>query len=711
MTLGLLALMASAVGADGGLFPVSDQPVPRFRIKYHHVTVDIDGPAATTTIDQVFVNETNQRLPASYLFPLPPGAVIDQFRVEMDGKVKPAALRQKAEARATYEEIVRKQRDPGLLTYVEQDLYRVDVFPLGPREEKRIRTSYTELLRADSHTYQYHYLLSTEKFSSRPLESVSVTVKIKTPTPLTNLYSPSHAVDVKRTSPTTAEVVWADENVTPREDFQLFYSVSPDPIGLTLLTHHADDEDGYFLLLAAPQLDVVEEEIHKDVVFVLDRSGSMRGEKIQQARDALVFCLDQLHEGDRFDLVVFNHEVQTFSSELEPAARAKVREAREFVRGIQAGGNTNIEAALQKALAYPLEGERPRYVIFLTDGLPTAGDTDVNSLLSKVRRWNEDARLFVFGAGYDVNTHFLDQLAAENRGLPEYVQPHESIELKITSLYNKISTPVLTDLALRIAGVTTSDLYPSMLPDLFAGSQLAVVGRYRGSGVGTVTLHGRARGAVREFSLRTRFPDYEPDHDFLPRLWAARRVAHLTDEAILHGRTEAVTEEIIRLSRAHGVITEMTAFLVKEDQYQTVSQLRQRMQSDLARVQAQAVGQAAVQNRANVGLKMGQMQAQANVYLDAEGREQVVQEVQNVRRKTFVQQGTEWIDTAVSEARGTLDVQAFSPAYFQLSREVPEANQYLALGENVTFTLRGQRVRVGPEGKTELTAKELAGLK
>ena len=339
---------------------------------------------------------------------------------------------------------------------------------------------------------RYVYPLSTEKFSVWPLEEVSINVDIRASVPIRAVYSPSHAIDVSRESEYEVSAGYEASQVTPDTDFALYYSLGEQE-ALHLLSYRnpgdEKDADGFFLLLLAPRPQVEPEAMPKDVLLVLDRSGSMEGEKFSQAQEALRYILNHLNESDRFNVIAFSTGLETYARELRPASEAA--EAIQWVDKMGAQGSTDINRALLEA-AYMAEPERPTYLIFLTDGLPTEGEVDSQKILQAFKEQAPSSlRLFAFGVGYDVDTFLLDSLSQEHHGASTYVLPEERLDETLSSFYAKISTPVLTDLELDFDDVPVYDLYPDPLPDLFSGSQIILVGRYRQGGETSIRLSGK----------------------------------------------------------------------------------------------------------------------------------------------------------------------------------------------------------------------------
>jgi Ca-activated chloride channel family protein len=564
--------------ADGFIVVNPIRPAPSWQpyafapleITYHHVNVKIDGQIATTTVDQEFYNPNPQRLEGTYLFPVPKGAQIDKFSMEIGGRQVQAELLAADKARSIYEDIVRKLRDPALLEYEGRDVFKVRVFPIEPNSPKRIQLSYSQVLPSESGLISYVYPLNTEKFSAKPIKNVSVKVELDSPKALKTIYSPSHAVEIKRDGPHRATASYEASDARPDTDFALYFAPESDAVGVNLLTCKTAGEDGYFLLLASPGVDTKSTKAApKDVAFVLDTSGSMSGKKIEQAKKALQFCVENLNASDRFEVIRFSTDVEPLFGKLAEASKENCQRAESFVQDLKAMGGTAIDDALRQVLASrPAKDDRPFMIVFLTDGEPTVGETDEDTIVAHVKKEGEGrTRVFCFGIGSDVNTHLLDKIAEETRAAAQYVLPEEDLEIKVSAFFSKITEPVLANPVLRVSGgAHVSKMYPDALPDLFKGGQLIVVGRYTGEGSAAVEIEGTVNGQSRKFAQDVKFSADSTEAEFIPRLWATRRVGYLLDEIRLHGENAELRDEVTQLARHYGIVTPYTAYLIIEDE-------------------------------------------------------------------------------------------------------------------------------------------------
>ena len=724
LAVGLLGILSNARG-DG--FIVVERPFlvrpghfpfAPLEVTSHHVEVKIDGQVAVTSIDQEFYNPNDQRLEGTYMFPVPKGAHIDKFSMEIGGKMVDAELLRADKARQIYEDIVRRMRDPALLEYAGRDLFKVRIFPIEPRSRKPIKISYTELLRSDAGTVTYSYPLSTEKFSAQPIKSLSVKVEVKTEQPLASIYSPSHKVEIKRDGANRAVIGYESKDETPDTDFQLVYNSEARDVGLSLITHKPAGEDGYFLLLAAPTTAKETKPAPKDIVFVVDTSGSMAGPKLQQAKKALEFCVENLNNEDRFEIVRFSTEAEPLFGKLVDADSEHRKRASNFIADLKPIGGTAIADALQSALKARTEKtERPFLIIFLTDGLPTVGARNPDEIVAEVKKAGS-ARIFSFGIGSDVNTQLLDQIAEGTRAFSQYVLANEDLEVKVSSFYTRIKEPALTNVRLEFGGgVRTSKLYPAQLPDLFKGDQLVVTGRYTGSGEVEAKLTGIANGREQIFTYKVKFND--SSNDYVARLWATRRVGFLLDEIRLHGETNELRDEATDLARRYGIVTPYTAYLIVEDEdRRRVPMTERSMQSMSGDTAARAEvskawggfkekkdGEDAVANARSQNAFKFADQSAASIYsgaaeslrgfafaapaarAESDRVTQYTQQSKFVNGRAFFQNGKQWVDTNAQNATKRERIQFNSEAYFDLLKKHPEAAPWMALGQNVLLAL------------------------
>jgi Ca-activated chloride channel family protein len=719
--------------------PVGHFPFAPLQVSYHHVNVKIDGQICTTSVEEEFYNPNSRELEGTYLFPVPKTAQIDKFSMEINGKEVSAELLPADKARAIYEDIVRRERDPALLEYADRSVFRVRVYPIEGHGRKKVKISYTEVLKSDSGLVSYFYPLNTEKFSAAPIEEVSVKVELNSDRPLTSIYSPTHDVEIKRPDANHAVVGFEAKNVRPDTDFQLFFAPQKENVSLDLLTYRTGDNDGYFLLLASPGVNSKARHLPKDVTFVLDTSGSMADDnKLVQARKALQYCIANLNPEDRFEVVRFSTEAEQLFGKLTPASEGAVNDAQTFVAKLKPEGGTDIYDALHQAMALrPEKTERPYVIVFITDGMPTVGETNDDAIVSETDpAADQGIRIFCFGLGTDVNAHLLDRIAEHTHAVSDYILPNEDLEIKVSNFFSKIKEPVLADVKLTFPdGIKVTKMYPQQMPDLFKGDQLVLCGRYSGDGSGNCVIEGNVGGEAQKISVPVTFPKESTGQPFVSRLWASRRVAYLLDEIRLHGENSELKDEATNLAREFGIVTPYTAYLIMQDEKgRHVAEDKQVMRDFASDAPAHTyageaydsfktktdgatgVAVARSQNNMKQAMRPGDISTvntEASVALNApvsattpdasagynavpppspDANTRVMQYTQRTRfvgGRAFFQNGKQWVDNNLSKQSGGTNVRIKfgSTEYFDFIAQHPEAQPYLALGQNVKLVL------------------------
>ncbi|HVX61081.1 MAG TPA: VIT domain-containing protein [Pirellulales bacterium] len=760
----LLLLLPADVFAQGLLVNVEvshrvrlPRPVPpgavipptasSYKIKELDVHAKLVDQAAQVQVSQSFVNTGSVQMEVCFMFPLPYDGAIDQLTLLVDGKEYPARLLAKDEARRTYESIVRKNRDPALLEWIGTGMFQTSVFPVPPGAERKVTLRYSQLCRKNFNLTDFLFPLSTAKYTSHPVEKLNIEVAIESGGEIKNVYSPTHAIELKRDSH-RATAVYKAQNVTPDSDFRLLFDIDSGKLGASVVSFRPQsDEDGYFLLLASPEIKrEAAERPKKTVVFVVDRSGSMSGAKIEQAQGALRFVLNNLREGDLFNVIAYDSAVESFRPELQKFDDETRKAALGFVEGIYAGGSTNLDGALKSALAQLQDSSRPSYVLFLTDGLPTTGEKNEMKIVANAVAANRvHARLAAFGVGYDVNSRLLDKLARENSGQSEYVRPDENIEDRVSRLYNKIEAPVMTDVEIKFAldeapveaGEPVNRLYPKQVYDLFEGDQLVLVGRYKRAGAAKVTVSGSVGGKQQSFDFPAELAAASHDETFafVEKLWAIRRVGEIIDELDLKGQNDELVKELVELSTRHGIMTPYTSFLADENvQLREVAQNATTARKRLGQLE-EAAGQGGFEQRDYKGrLQSAKLPVPASApaadyssgfaYRQAAGRrtnlggrpasgpglgavgadeakksEPADASVRSIGTKSFYRRGQRWVDSTVTEAqeKQLKRIKQFSDEYFQLAeQQAGKLSQYLVFDEELLVNLDGQAYLIEP---------------
>ncbi len=773
----VVALVPSIVLAQGLL--VDDDPAHHFRLPRPHVHVHpmprpvpeppqsykiqelavnatIVDQVAKVQVSQSFVNTGSRQMEVSFIFPLPYDGAVDQMTFMVDGKEYDAKLLSAEEARRIYEGYIRRNQDPALLEWLGTGMFKTSVFPVPPGAKRTVTMRYSQICRKTDGITEWLFPLSTAKYTSHPVETVTVDVTVQSQVAIKNIYSPTHSIELKRPTDSAARITFAATNEVPSSDFRLMYDVGSERVGASVLSYRSDvSDEGYFLLLVSPDIQrTAAAPVPKTVVFVVDRSGSMSGKKIEQAKGALKFVLNNLREADLFNIIAYDNAVESFRPELQRYNDQTRNEALGFIEGIYAGGSTNIDGALQTALAQLQDGSRPNYIVFLTDGLPTAGERREPQIVAQARAANKaHARVFAFGVGYDVNSRLLDKLARECFGQSQYVLPNEDIEAHVAKLYGRIGAPAMVDLKVAFdlenasvaPGSPVSRVYPRDTIDLFAGDQLVLVGRYKQPGDAKVTITGKVDGTEQTFHFPAKLVEKSADDSqaFIEKLWAVRRVGEIIDEIDLHGKNQELVNELVTLATKHGILTPYTSFLADETaNVRDVASSLQRTDLALDSLKEESgqygVGQRVIKRSlqattqpaadgfafgAEETLQMrGMPGASAAGPLGGGARRSgggypgsgagsplpgtaspgrsgaaedstVVTTVLNVGTKTFFRRHERWEDSVLTEQqlKTVKHIERYSDEYFALSRQYgKEVAKYLALEGSVVIVLGDQ---------------------
>src|SRR5881397_731313 len=697
----LAGSVAARASAQVWIEPI--RPLPRGSIERIRsaVQVAVAGRIARVTVEEWFRNTGPGLGEGTYLYPLPGEAVFSDFSLWQGDRELKGETMDATQARGIYETIVRQKRDPALIELAGHGLLRARVFPINPGETRKITLRYTQILDRAGDAWRFRYVGGP----SGSAASRSFRLEVDSAARFGEPYSPTHRVAVTRSGGGLA-VTLADSSWSG--DLELLLPLARGLVGMSLLTQQPVGEDGSFMLLLAPGQAAQAVTLRRDLVAVLDVSGSMSGEKLDQAKAALVQLLGTLRARDRFRVVTFGSSVRGYAAGWTEASADGVRSAQDWVRRLTAEGGTNIAGALTEALAAAPADGALGVAVFLTDGLPTVGERDPERIADQAEHGRGAFRVFAFGIGYDVNTYLLDRLTDRARGVTEYIRPGGDIEQAVGSLATKISSPVLTDLALRGDGVELYDLQPERLPDLFAGEELVIFGRHRGGGSGerVVTVTGRRNGHEERFTTEARFGSEGSGNDYVPQLWAARKAGALSREIRLHGANPEVVGELKRLALRYGILTEYTSYLVQEPNQVVVRPMLLQAPAP----QDQAGAEAVRRSRAEKAL-VGSAQLSAVTVSDgAEVDASSASRSQRIGGRVFVWRDSTWTDIAHGDSLRVVRVAAFSDAYFALLRALPELRKAATLEPAVLVAGRRVSIKIGPDGKTTWTDGELERL-
>ena len=740
LTLSLvLALMLTAISTTSwsiGVLLPTDQQIPPLAIKTHRVTVDLNDRVAKTHVEQVFVNHTSRQLEATFLFPIPEGSSVSEFILYINGQPTKGVILEASAARSQYEAIVRRMVDPGLVEYMDGKLFSARIFPVPANGEQKVEITFTGLVEEEAGIRKYIYPMRTGRTHAKTIEDLTITANVHSTTELNAVYSPTHKIASRKLDDHQARAGLEITGGDLEQDFLLYITTSESPLGMNLITYDEDGPGGsdpYFMLILSPKVKVDKNAVqHKAITLVMDTSGSMAGDKMQQARETLSFLVNQVGSEDYFNIIRFSSDVEPLFRSPEKASPGNKEKALSFVKQMEAVGGTAIEEALITALGANIPDGIPHYILFVTDGRPTIGTTDYKQLTAKVlKKNNRNTRIFTFGVGFDLNPQILDKISLDNHGVSDFIRPDEELETKVSSFYSKVAYPALSNVTLDMGRIRAYDVYPRSLPDLYRGEQLVVMGRFREQGDTLVRLTGSVNGSSRNF-------DYEPnfskqgkdasseDNDFIGILWANRKVGFLLEEIRLNGENNELKQETIRLAKKFGIVTPYTSYLAIDDREFVQSRPQPIFEPEMERGDMLAPMEKAESRKRNES----KMVMDEEVYMEAKSGEEAVtvstfnkdlkqrqnlgMDIDRSRRvgnKTMNFGNGYWKEEGISSSNKKIEVVYGSDAYFELVVRRPDLAKFLALGTHIEIDAgQGYTLIIGDSGIKDSNAPPLKAL-
>ena len=721
--------------------PIPPRPIHRFlplELKEVKIAAKIRDQVAQTTLEQTFYNPSNRRVEGTYIFPIPENAEIESFQMEINGNMTKGEILNAKKAKEIYEKIVRESKDPALMEYSDKAIFKIRIFPIEPKKEKKIKIKYKELLKKDGRMNAYKFPLRAEKFLTIPVNQISLKISIDSENELKSIYSPSHKIDIEREGKKSALLSYKEKDILPENNFEILFSTHQDDessIGFDFITYkEKGNETGYYAMLISPGNWRPDTLIPKDVIFVLDSSGSMRVKKLDQAKAAINFCLKSLNKTDQFEIIRYSTETESLFGNLKSANKKNLNLAKDFIQKIEAGGGTAIDEALLEAIKTSTsknvkDSKRPRQIIFITDGRPTIGETRTDKIIDRIIKTHhpikKNTRIFSFGIGTDINTKLLDLISQKTKASTEYVLPEESIELKISRFYSKVAQPVMTNISIKNeSSVRLSEEYPKDLPDLFKGDQLVTLGRYKINQKNEENFRAFMQGSIAgkqvKFNLNEKI-NPNRDNAFIARLWATRKVGYLLEEIRLHGESEELKDTVVKLARKWGIVTPYTSYLILEDEesrgvpitrqsignrkvtpksnnitIQEARLIRRKIEAEsfLGFSKNETGDSAVAASRASNELKSAN---QSGAFRDAYKESQYgntnhnfkQQATRRIAGKTFFQNASGWIDSLASDEsyKEEIKIKFGSDSYFKLLYQRPENAKWLSVGTNLQIVI------------------------
>lgn len=542
-------------------------------LKRTAVRAEISGFVARVTVTQEFENNSTDKIEALYTFPLPRLAAVDDMTMLVGSRTIQAQIKRREEARQIYEQARERGHVASLLEQQRPNVFTQSVANIEPGAKVKVTLRYVDVLKYEEGRYEFSFPMTVgpryndqglnPKYAppeTRAGHDLTLDLALDAGMHIDSIVSTTHEIDVQRPSPRQAALTLRRKAVIPNKDFILRYDIAGARIQDALLTHH-DSRGGFFtLILQPPERVTVEDVTPKELVFVLDTSGSMSGFPIEKAKEAMRMAIAGLYPRDTFNLITFAGDTRVLFPEPVPATAENVRRAQQFLSGAYGSGGTEMMKAVRAAFAPSGERGAVRVICFMTDGY--VGNE--NEILAEVRN-HPEARVFSFGIGSSVNRFLLDRMAEDGRGEVEYVGLNDDGSAAARRFHERVRNPLLTDVSVDWGGLPVTDIYPQRIPDLFAAQPVIVYGRYPRAASGHITLRGKMSGKPFSRSIPVVLPVNEAAHDPLASLWARRRIEHLTTQ----NPPDAQRGEIERLGLAYRLMTPYTSFVAVEEQVVT----------------------------------------------------------------------------------------------------------------------------------------------
>jgi Ca-activated chloride channel homolog len=567
-------------------------------LKHTDVQAAVTGSLTRVTVTQEFHNPYSDKIEAVYVFPLPQNAAVDDMTMRIGERTIKGQIKRREEARAIYETARNAGQIASLLDQERPNIFTQAVANIAPGATVKVTISYVEFLKYEDGTYEFVFpmVVGPRYIPGQPVaqpnsltapdtsevpdasritppitpegtragHDISISVNVDTGVPLDGLKSPLHEVDIERPSSNRASVRLRNQQTIPNKDFILRFDVAGQKINDALLAHRANAGGFFSLMLQPPERVTVRDVTPKELVFVLDTSGSMHGFPIAKAKETMKLALDALYPQDTFNLITFSGDTHILFPEPVSATPANLAKAQAFLESRQGSGGTEMMKAIRAALDPSDKQDHVRIVCFITDGY-VGNDFEIIGEIQK----HPNARVFSFGIGNSVNRFLLDKMAEHGRGEVEYVTLQDDGSAAAKRFHERVRNPLLTDIELDWGGLPVTDIYPQRIPDLFSAKPLILTGRYTQGARGTLRMHGKLAGQAFVRELQIDLPDQQPQHDVLATLWARTRIDRLMSEdfqGLQNGNAKPeVREAITQLGLDFRLMTQFTSFVAVEE--------------------------------------------------------------------------------------------------------------------------------------------------
>ena len=602
----------SSSDLPAGSLKVSGDQSMEFPLKHTSVDAKISGYVAEVEVKQEYVNPYKIPIEAIYVFPLPNKAAVYDMEMKIGQKTIKSQIKTREEAKRIYEQAKEEGKRTGLLEQERPNIFTQSVANILPGDEITVTIRYTEELVFDENRYKFVFPMVVgpryipgdwleENFVSgvtdyeritppylkpemRSGHDISLNLSLDTrDIPITKISSVTHRVDIAQKSKSNAYVKIKQDDTIPNKDFVLEFELSGDVPQFAFFTHKPENGDGYFSLMIQPQTDFsISEVTPKEMFFVVDVSGSMSGTPIEKAKEAMTYALKNLNPEDTFYIIKFSSKTLRFSDKPLSNTPENIIAGLQYIDDIKAGGGTEMVPGISESLKYRQDPNKLRLVVIMGDGY-VGNEKEILTELQK--NLGDQTRVFYFGIGSSSNRYLIDKVAEIGRGFAYYITIRDNPENVIEEFYERISLPLLTNLSIDWGGLEVEELYPALIPDLFAGQPLYIHGKYKKPAKGKISVSGKVAsieeglgnfipklfgaGALVKteeqfFDILVDLPSNYPENEWVGRLWARSKIEDLSDQMFKKTRT-GLKEDITKLGLEHRLMTAYTSFVAVEE--------------------------------------------------------------------------------------------------------------------------------------------------
>ncbi|MBI3650290.1 MAG: VWA domain-containing protein [Acidobacteria bacterium] len=567
-------------------------------LKHTNVKAEISGFLSRVMVTQEFENPFKDKIEAVYTFPLPHNAAVDDLTMTVGERIIRGSIKRRAEARAVYEAARNAGHVASLLDQERANIFTQSVANIMPGEKVVITISYVETLKYDNGAYEFVFpmvvgpryipgeaigkqgggfapdttqVADASRITPKPVppgtragHDISIEVALDAGVPIDNLKSTLHEIETEKLTPHSSMIKLKSRNEIPNKDFILRYDVAGGKIEDALLTHHGKNGGFFSFILQPPDRVAAEDVTPKEIVFVLDTSGSMDGFPIEKAKESMKLALAGLYPQDTFNLITFAGDTHILFPEPVAATQENLRKAQQFLASRSGGGGTEMMKAIRAALEPTDKQDHLRIVCFMTDGY-VGNDQEIIAEIQK----HPKARVFSFGIGSSVNRFLLDKMAEHGRGEVEYVTLQDDGSAAAKRFHERIRNPLLTDISVDWNGLPVADVYPKRIPDLFDAKPVVLTGRFTGSGKGVIRVKGKLAGRDYEKEIAVDLPEAEPRREVLAKLWARTRIEDLMAQdyrGAQYGDMKTdLQETVTQIGLEYRLMTQFTSFVAVEE--------------------------------------------------------------------------------------------------------------------------------------------------